>query len=260
MKTTTAPKRKSSNLPSNVGGLIVGLFLVVLLGVFISPWIAQRLVQNRLATATGLNLHIGSAHFNLAKPRFWIKNLQFNNPKGFPSAPVALIEEVNVRYSPFSVLLGSPRFRKVQVDFKEFRLMRNDKGILNLPVVSSNDSKATIDELDLNLDKVTFTDLSTGQPQQQTFNLGLTHSIYRNVKGVPGIVEIVNWEVLKRTGVPEKTTVPTIPTKPIAELQVATQTSSAPAPPTALPSGPAQSAPSPAPSAQGAAVPSSAAE
>lgn len=267
MKTSTAntAKQKSSGLPSNLGGLVVGLFLIVLLGVFISPWFAQRLVQNRLSNATGLHLRIGTVHFNLTRPKFWIKDLQFYNPKGFPASPLALIEEVNAKYSPFSVLLGRPHFKKVQVNFKEFRLMRNDRGLLNLPAASSSVSgaQATIDELDINLDKVTFTDLSTGQPQQQTFNLGLVNSTYRNVKGVAGIVEILNWEVLKRTGVPEKITVPTIPVKPIAELRAVTQTSSTSAPPPqTLPgSAPSKSSPSSAPSAQGAAaVPSSAAK
>ncbi len=261
MKTSTA-KQKSSSLPSNLGGWVVGLFLIVLLGVFISPWFAQRLVQNRLSNATGLYLRIGTAHFNLTRPKFWIKDLQFSNPKGFPASPLALIAEVNAKYSLFSVLLGRPHFKKVQVNFKEFRLMRNDRGRLNLPAASSSASgaQATIDELDINLDKVTFTDLSTGQPQQQTFNLGLVNSTYRNVKGVAGIVEILNWEVLKRTGVPEKITVPTIPVKPIAELRAVTQTSSAPLPPQALP-GSTPSKSSPSSSAQGAAaVPSSAAK
>ncbi len=258
MKTSTA-KQKTSGLPSNLGGLVVGLFLIVLLGVFVSPWFAQRLVQSRLAKATGLNLRIGAAHFNLARPKFWIKDLQFSNPKGFPAAPLALINEVNAKYSRLSIFLGRPHFKKVQINFKEFRLMRNDKGVLNLPAIATNTAgaQATIDELDINLDKVTFTDLSTGQPQQQTFNLGLVNSTYRNVKGVAGIVEILNWEVLKRTGVPEKVTVPTVPVKPIAELRAATQTSYLPAEPTRLGSGPSKSSPSPAPSAPVAAVPSS---
>ena len=258
MKTATA-KRNFASAPSSWGALVVGLFLIVLLVVFLSPWAAQALIQNRLSKATGLPVNIGSAHFNLTRPRFWIKDLQLSNPKGFPAAPLASVGEVKARYSPVSVLLGQPHFKKVQVNFKEFRLMRSEKGILNLPTVpSAASSRATIDELELNLNSVTYTDLSTGgQPTQQTFNLGLINSVYRNVKGIPGIVEILGWEVLKRTGVPEKTA-PALPSaKPIVELRVATQTGSVPVPQAPPATSQSKSAPSPAPSAQGAATPSS---
>jgi hypothetical protein len=72
---------------------------------------------------------------------------------------------------------------------------------------------ATIEELILNLDSVTYTDLTGEQPvHQKTFDLGLKDATYRNVKGVAGIIEIINWEILKRTGI--SAALATIPATP----------------------------------------------
>lgn len=259
MKTSPA-KRQASSPSSNLGALIVGFFLIILLAIFVSPWMAQALIQSRLSKATALSVNIGGAHFNLTRPRFWIKDLQFFNPKGFPAAPLAQIGEVKAQYAPVSIFLGRPHFKKVKIDFKEFRLMRNGKGILNLPPVpAGTPSRTTIDELELNLNTVTYTDLSSGQPVQQTYSLGLANSVYRNVNGVPGILEILSWEVLKRTGVPEKIT-PAPNAKSIAELRAADQTASVPAPKVPSAASQSKSAPSLAPSAQAVAAPSSKAE
>ena len=257
MKAATA-KRNFSRSSSPLGALVVGLFLLILLAVFVSPWMIQGSIQNRLSKATGLSVNIGSAHFKLTQPSFWIKDLQLLNPKGFPAAPLAQIGEVTGQYSRASFLLGQPRFKKIRITFKEFRLIRNDKGELNLPKLAVPVSGNTvINELELNLNAVTYTDLSTGQPVQQTFNLGLTNSIFRNVKGISGIVEILGWEILKRTGVPEKITPPFPNVKPIAELKAAAQTGSALAPSIPPAKGQSQSAPSPVPSAPKAGAPSS---
>ena len=257
MKASTA-KRSYSRSSSPLGALTVSLFLLVLLAVFVSPWMIQGSVQSRLSKATGLSVNIGSAHFKLTQPNFWIKDMQLLNPKGFPAAPLAQIEEATGQYSRASFLLGQPRFKKIRITFKEFRLMRNEKGELNLPKLTAPVSSNTvIGELELNLNTVTYTDLSSGQPVQQTFNLGLTNSIFRNVKGIPGIIEILGWEILKRTGVPEKVTLPVPGVKPIAELRAVFQTGSVPAPSIAPVKDQSQPAPSLAPSAPEAAAPSS---
>ena len=244
---TTAAKNKLAAPSSGLGGIVVSLFLIALLAVFLSPWAAQALIQNRLSKTTGLSVNMTSVHFGLTRPHFVIKNLEFANPKGFPAAPLAQISNVEAKYSPVSILLGRPHFRKVRIDFKEFRLIRNDKGNLNLPLIPvAVSSGTTIDEVELNLNSLTYTDLSTGQPTQQVFNLGLVNSVYRNVKGVLGIEEILGWEILKRTGVPEKKTAAP---KPIVELRAAVQ--NVPPQPLTAPVShgptPSQSAPSPAP-------------
>ena len=231
---TTAASRNVASAPSGLGVVVVSLFLLALLGFFLSPWVAQAVIQRQLSKTTGLSVNLGNVHFSVTGPRFSIKDLQFSNPQGFPSAPLAQISEVKARYSPFSVLLGRPHFKKLQVTFKEFRLMRNEKGVLNLPSVRlATGGGANIDELELTLVPLTYTDLSSGQPTQKTFDIDLIKSVYRNVRGISGILEILNFEILKRTGVPEKVEpAPPAPVQvtPTAERPVVVQIGPTPTP------------------------------
>ena len=107
-----------------------------------------------------------------------------------------------MQYLPPPIILGRFKIQKVEINFKELRLVRNEVGSINLriqpPLLAAG---STIDEVVINLGSLTYTDLSSGHPVQKTFDLGLNKAVYRNVKGAAGIMEIVNWEVLKRTGV-----------------------------------------------------------
>lgn len=256
----TATKRNLASAPSSLGAVVVTFFLLALLGVFLSPWVARALIQSQLSKTTGLPVSLGNVHFSVTGPRFSIKDLQFSNPRGFPSAPLAQVSEVKARYSPLSAVLGRPHFKRLQVTFREFRLMRNESGSLNLPSVAGGAvGRADIDELELTLVPLTYTDLSSGQPTQKTYDMDLIKSVYRNVKGVAGIVEILNWEILKRTGLPEKVTPAPPQVKPTAsETPVIIQMGPAAAPQAPAESTvPSQAAPSSASATQEAAAPPS---
>lgn len=214
----TVTKKKSSSAPFVLG---IGLALLALCsGIFLLPHAVKAFIQSSLSKTTGLPVQIGKIHLSLARSQFSIKNLQFSNAKGFPDAPLARIGKVKIHYLPPVTIGGWFELKKVEVDFEEFRLVRNEAGSLNLPAPPSLPVRGeTIDELVLNLGPVTYTDLSGGQPVQQTFDVKLEKAVYRKVKGIPGILEILNWEILKRTGVEEKTTPSPPEIKPLAEPQ-----------------------------------------
>lgn len=222
MTRKTLTKENPANPLLTLGVSIAGLLLLLSLGVFLLPLAAEVLIQNNLSKASALPVKIGKIHFSLTRPQFSIKDLEFSNSKGFPAAPLTRIGEVKVRYLPPATIGGGFELKKVEVDFREFRLVRNKAGSLNLPVLRPLPARGqTIDELVLNLSPVTYTDLSGQQPVQQTFDLKLEKAVYRKVKGVPGILEILNWEILKRTGVEEKTNPPPPEIKPVTELKPA---------------------------------------
>jgi len=190
--------------------LRAGLVLLALcLGIFLFPHAVKALIQYSLSQTSGLPVEIDEIQFSLTRPRFLIKDLEFSNGKGFPASSLARIGEIEVHYLPPATIGGWFELKKVEVDFQEFRLVRNEGGSLNLPALRPLAARGeTIDELVLNLGPVIYTDLSGGQPIQQTFDLELDKAVYRKVKGVPGILEILNWEILKRTGVEEGTSSP----------------------------------------------------
>lgn len=250
-------KQKSRGLLSNLFSAAVAVLLVAAFVFFLLPVVVQTVLERQLAKATGLPVQIENVQFSLNSPQFTVKEVVFHNPSGFPDAPLAQLRQVRVWYSPSPTFLGWMVLKRVEVDFEDFRLVRNQAGVLNLPQAGSlKKGKSTINEVTLNLKAITYTDLSGTQPAQETFDLDLTNALYRNVKGAAGVVEILSWEVLKRTGVEEKAR-PVLPEiKPIAESQAVVQNVPAPAASSLPESKTSGSGPSPAPSAQGADSPS----
>lgn len=244
----TVTKKKSSRLAGNLMTAAVALFLLGCFLVFLLPVAAEAVFQNRLSKAAGLPVQIGKVQFSLTSPRFSLSQIEVFNPKDFPAGPLARVREANVRYLPSLQFVGGFEFKRVEIEFEEFRLLRNEKGILNLPLLKSAGEKPVIEEVVFNLTSVTYTDLSGAQPVQQTYDLGLSNAVYRNVKGIPGIVEIIGWEILKRTGVEEKTG-PVMPEiRPTAGSQAADQNEPAAAASLLPASSASTSEPSPAPS------------
>ncbi len=190
--------------------LKIGIFLVVVgvLAVFLFPRVVKKVLADHLSEKVGLPVVIRKLDFNLARPQFLMKDVKLFNPSGFPSSELAVLKEVKVNYFLPPIIVGRLEFQRIEINFKELRLIRNKTGRLNLPEPRVL-TERPMAEVVLSLGPVTYTDLSEDQPVQKTFDLALGNALYRNVKGVLGILEIVNWEAIKRTGIDAKT--PVIP-------------------------------------------------
>lgn len=196
--------KKPSGLLLN---LVVVIFLVLILAVAFFPQAAKALFTRGLSKATGLAVTIRQLDFNFSQPQLLFNDLLLRNPQGFPEAELAKISKVKLHYVPAFALLGQLNLKKVEIDFNELRLIRNEAGDINLPSTPPLQAvgDVIIEELVLDLKSLTYTDLSGQEPVQKTFDVGLEKAVYRNVKGVAGIMEIVSWEVMKRTGIEAKT-------------------------------------------------------
>ena len=225
-----AARKTSSNF-----SLLPIFFLIVLIGILAVSFLPQTVeacLLRHLSQATGLQVKMGSFRLHYRGSLLKMKDLEFLNPKGFPEGKLAQIGEARVDFSWRDILSRRGKTRQVMLNFKEFRLMKNETGLLNLPPIQKDTKEKTLfEEVVLNLDPVTYTDLSAGkQPVQKTFSASLNHAVYRNVKGVAGIVEIVNWEILKRTGIQEE------PAPALSQIGPSTQpVSLPPAQPAAVP-------------------------
>ena len=243
MKKSAAPKKSSA-------GFLKVLVLIVLLTsliVLFLPKAVKSHIKSRLAQAIGLPLQVGEIDLSFTSPQFLLKDLLLSNPNGFPSAEMAQISRVQVQYVPSFAFLGGLDVQKVEINFNELRVVRNETGGINLPVQPPLSAAAAdvIDEVVLNLGSVTYTDLSGGEPVQKTFDVGLVNAVYRNVKGIAGIMEIVNWEVRKRIGIQEASKEVAQPESPAAVPVPPASQSSEAAP---APAAPPQASPEPAPS------------
>lgn len=257
--------RKTVSKKSFVPSLMIGAFvLLVLAGLaaWAVPSVLSLAATKSLENIAGVPVEVGRFHLSITRPQFTLKELKLFNPKGFPEGEMTVLKQVRGDYPSPPIFGGISNVKNLELEFKEFRLIRNKSGLMNLPALNPFQSiKGNVDTVKITLGEVTFTDLAGDSPAQQNFDLELQKAIYRNVKGIPGVIEIVNWEILKRTGIeegkPEEPERPVLAElKPIAESLTVGQSAPEPAP-AALPgSDPLQLSPSLAPSAPGADEPS----
>ncbi len=247
--TRSTVQRKSTSPAKILGLLVLIILLLVMAAIFLLPKLAGRLIEISLAREVGVPVKVGKLDFSLTQPRFSIKELRLLNPSGFPSGEMARVREAKVTYLPPATLTSFIDLKNLELEFDEVRLLRNEKGILNLPAPTSGPGlREAIDELTLTLASVTYTNLADAEPLQETVELGLDRELYRNVKGVAGIVEIVNWEILKRAGIAEEPEPAPARVTPTAESPAAVQTEPEPAPEAPPESGQLQLSPSLVPS------------
>ncbi|MBI2167413.1 MAG: hypothetical protein HYU34_04105 [Candidatus Omnitrophica bacterium] len=230
MKKTPGHKKNSPKSFTTI--LLVILVLLALAKG--APTALEFFVVKSLEGTVGAAVKIDRIQIDFLRSQFSLKGVRVSNPAGFPKGEMAILDRVSGRYTLPPVPGMAPGVKKLEVEFLEFRLLKNEKGILNLPALNPFARPgAAIEELLLTLSPVTFTDLSKEPPSQENYDLGLKQSVYRNVKGVWGIIEILNWEILKRTGI-EEAPVAEAPATPTDESQAADQTLPGPALP-ALP-------------------------
>ena len=240
----------------------VVLFVLVGLAALTVPSALSLSAKKSLENIAGVPVEVGRFHLSLTRPQFTLKDLKLFNPKGFPEGEMTVLKQVKGDYPSPPIFGGISNLKNLELEFEQFRLIRNKSGIMNLPALNPFQSiKGNIDTVKITLGNVTFTDLIGNQPAQQTFDLELQKAVYRNVKGIPGVIEIVNWEILKRTGIeegkPEEPETPIVAElRPIAESLTAVQNEPEPVVATPPGSDQLQLSPSLAPSVPGADEPS----
>lgn len=175
--------------------------------------IAQAAVQGVFKKVTGLDLKIGSLNLGLVAGRLDARAIELKNPAGFADPIMMNMPLLLVDLEPASLFKGGAHLEEVQIDLKEFLVVKNQDGKLNLdylkPAGSKDASGKTdkpakapqiqIDQLRLKIGKVVYKDYSKGgSPSVQTFDLQLDET-YQNVSNVNAILPLIMTKVLYNT-------------------------------------------------------------
>jgi uncharacterized protein involved in outer membrane biogenesis len=149
----------------------------------------------------------------------WIlfEGVKIGNPQGFPEGACAEFQKFFGDIEVSSLWERKSHFETVKIEFKELRIIRNQKGVFNLmqlgPVSSQKSDPSRqpskngssvkrgavqVDHLFITLQKVTYTDLSAAMPIQRSFELPLDHAEFNNVGGAADITRILVAEMMKK--------------------------------------------------------------
>jgi len=185
---------------------LVNILIIVLVVLFVlllaKDLIIKTSVEKGVEIVTGLKLKIGGLNVGIFKPAAAIKNLKLLNPAGFTDRTMIDMPEIYVHYDLPAIIGGTIHLPEVRLALREFVVVKNSKGELNLDALKSiqaqKEEKAPtkkapaekkagkapnlkIDKLSLNIGKVIYKDYSKGAtPDVKEFNINL-NEVYTNV-------------------------------------------------------------------------------
>ena len=168
-------KREAITIPAIVLVILIALF-------FGKNVVIKTSVTAGVRAMTGLKLSIRSMDFGIFKTLIGINELQLYNPSGFVDKLMIDCPEIYVDYDLGAFMKGRTHLEEVRLNLKEFIVVKNEAGELNLDslkVVKAEEEEEVIDEgkkdktkmpdlqidlLELRIDKVVYKDYSKGTP------------------------------------------------------------------------------------------------
>ena len=185
---------------------LVNILIIILVVLFVlllaKDLIIKTSVEKGVEIVTGLKVKMGGLNVGIFKPAVAIKNFKLLNPAGFTDKTMIDMPEIYVRYDLFAIIGGKIHLPEVRLALKEFVVVKNSKGELNLDALKSIQAQKKgkapakkapaekkpgkapdlrIDKLALSIGKVVYKDYSKGAtPDVKEFNINL-NEVYANV-------------------------------------------------------------------------------
>lgn len=197
-----------------IGFLAVAVLLFAAKGV-----IAKMALSGGVRAVTGLKLEIRSLQVGVFRSRVHARGVRLHNPAGFPDPVMADLPELYVDYDLPAFFTGRTHLRELRVDLKEFTVVKDRQGRLNLDSLTAvkkakeetgkparekkpaRPGSFQIDQLDLKVGKVIYKDYSAGgEPSVRGFNVNL-HEQHRNVNDPTALGALIVSRALFNTAI-----------------------------------------------------------
>ncbi|HOW42436.1 MAG TPA: AsmA family protein [Candidatus Omnitrophota bacterium] len=195
---------------------ILGIVVLVIVLLIVGRNIIMNVAVSATVKAiTGLTVHIKSMNIGLFKPELGINGLQLFNPASFPDKLMMDLPEAYVRYDLQAFSKGKVHLPEMRLNLKEFTVIKNAKGELNLDSLTAVQQQQTrkeekpqpqaqmpamqIDLLRLDIGTVVYKDYSRGgQPRVQTYAINI-HETYKDITNPQAFVSLIVVKALGHT-------------------------------------------------------------
>lgn len=188
--------------------------VVVLLVSFAKDTIVKTSVERGVEMVTGLKMTIRSIHVGILKAVVDIKDIRVDNPSGFSDRTMIDMPVVYVQYDLPAMMGGKIHLPEARLALKEFVVVKNQKGELNLNALRSVQARKggkqavpgkapemMIDRLVLSIGKVVYKDYSRpGVPLVKEFNINLNET-YTNVDSPYTLANLIVVKALMNTSI-----------------------------------------------------------
>ena len=211
-------KRKIIIIPAIVFGVLITLFIG-------KNMVIKTSVTTGVRAITGLKLKIRSMDVGVFKSLIGINELQLHNPQGFEDKLMVDLPEIYVDYNLGAIMGGKAHLEEVRLNLKEFTVVKNEAGELNLDslrvVKESEEVEETeksdtekektempdiqIDLLELKIDKVIYKDYSKGTPpKEKVYNVKIDEQ-YEDITNPQSFIRLIIFKALKNTTIAKLT-------------------------------------------------------
>jgi len=193
--------------------MIIGVLVVLVALSVCKDLVVKVAVEKGVEIVTGLKLSTRSFNVGILNGVVSIKGLRLFNPKGFEDPVMIDMPEIYVHYDLPAILTGKLHFQQVRINLKDFIVVKNEKGELNLDslnvVKAQKEGKKTeakagmpgiqIDKLQLKIGKAMYKDYSGGgKPSVREFNVNLDET-YTNIRNPYVLVSLIVVRTLSNT-------------------------------------------------------------
>ncbi len=199
-------------------GVIVLAVVVVL--VVAKDTITRVVVEKGVKVVTGLPIKLDKIDISLAKTTFDIEGLKLYNPPGFEDKVMLDMPRIYVDYDLPAFLREEIYLTKLRVNIKEFVVVKNAKGELNLDslktiqqlqsgkkkgAADSGGQEFQIDSLELIIGIVAYKDYSKGgKPAVMEFTINIDEK-FKNVNSPNKVVNLIIVKALMNTTIAKLT-------------------------------------------------------
>lgn len=194
-------------------GIIIAIAVAVIIVSIGKDLIIKTAVEKGVELVTGLKLTIGGFRAGILNSVIDIRKLDLHNPAGFKDPLMADVPEVYVAYDLPAIIKGNIHLKEVRLDLKEFVVVKNEKGVLNLDSLkvvqdekrgrkeATEQKEFRIDSLSLKIGRVVYKDYSRGSsPFVQEFDLNINEK-FSNLTDPYSAVSVVVVRALMNTSI-----------------------------------------------------------
>ncbi|MDD5450156.1 MAG: hypothetical protein PHO42_06160 [Candidatus Omnitrophica bacterium] len=194
--------------------LIIILAVIVLLA-FTKDLLIKVAIERGAQMVTGLPLRIQHFRAGVINTLIDMKGFMLSNPASFKDRVMLDAPEIYVRYDLLSIIKGTMHLPEVRIDIKEFVVVKNEKGELNLDALKTVQAKKTgkkpeqaakapkmqIDILQLKIGKAVYKDYSGGgEPVVREFVININEK-YTNITDPNTLVSLIVFKTLVNTSI-----------------------------------------------------------
>ncbi|MFH1208572.1 MAG: AsmA family protein [Candidatus Omnitrophota bacterium] len=200
--------------------LVVLLVVVLVVLVLTRNVVIKAAMETGARVVAGMPLSIQKFDLNIVHTAVDIEGLLLKNPAGFHDTALVDIPKIFVAYARASIFSGKIHVKNIEFDMKQFTVVKNEKGELNLdrlralqgtqkapaqttPQKPKTPAKAIpiqIDMMRLKIGKVVYMDYSGGQPSTKEFRIDLDQS-YENITDLNSVVRLIVLKAMMSSGI-----------------------------------------------------------